>query len=236
MNGKVIEVNNVTKLFGKDGITNISFDVKKGSFHALIGSNGAGKTTLIRSILHLYQKYNGKILINGVETSQAIALKDVSYISEAPKFPSELNAQKYLEWAGLLASKDINGINAQIRDLSTKFGINHILKKNPNKLSSGQKQKLLLIKVLIEEGEIIILDEPTANLDPAARIIFFKEMKKLHDQGKSILVCSHNLEEIEDKATWVTILDRGLVVYNSEHDKLSLSELFQSYVLNKEEK
>lgn len=234
MSEKVIEIKKVSKLFGKDGIKNISFEIKKGAFHALIGSNGAGKTTLIRTILHLYQQFSGEVLINGKKTNVASSLAGVSYISEFSLFPNEFNAQKYLEWSGIIAGKDINGIRANIKEFAEKFQIQHILKKNPNKLSSGQKQKLLLMKILIEEGEMIILDEPTANLDPAARITFFEEMQKLHASGKSILVCSHNLDEIEDKATWVTILDKGKIVYDNAHDSSqTLVQLFQSYVLKK---
>ena len=227
----IVEIRNISKIFGKDGIKNLSFNIQKGSFHVLIGSNGAGKTTMIRTLLHLYQKYDGTIKINGINSSKPESLKGISYISEHALFPNELSAQRYLEWVGLLANKNINGIKVKIENLANKFGIKNILKKNPNKLSSGQKQKLLLIKILIEEGDLIILDEPTANLDPKARIIFFKEIKKLHNDGKSIFVCSHNLDEIEDKATWVTILDKGKIVYDKARNKKSLIKLFQEYAL-----
>lgn len=118
----IIEVDNVTKLFGKDGIWNIYLNIKEKDFHVLIGSNDVGKTTLIRTILRLYQKYDGEIRINSILINH---LK----ISENATFPNEFNAEKHLEWSGILANKNIIGIKVEIEEVSKKFYIVNILKK-----------------------------------------------------------------------------------------------------------
>lgn len=225
-----INFNQISKIFSNEsGIRDISFGVKKGSFHALIGANGAGKTTLIRSLLRLYKKYSGVISINNTINKDKKSFKGVSYISELPIFPGEFTAFQYLMWAGKMAGLNEQEVKLKIERLAAKFHIDIVLNKKPTKFSSGQKQKLMLMKVIIEDADIIIMDEPTANLDPSARIVFFDEIKKIHDKGKTIFLCSHNLDEIEKKVSWVTVLKEGRVTYNAAKDKKELIEIFKTY-------
>lgn len=226
----MLEINNVSKIFkGGDGIKEISFNVKKGSFHALIGPNGAGKTTLIRTILRLYQEYAGEIKINDISTKEITSLKNVSYIGEKSEFPSEFSLRRYLLWAGRLKGFADDKIINDINILCDKFGIGALKRRNPNRFSSGQKQKVMLVKMLIEDNDLIIMDEPTANLDPSSRIVFFEAVKEMNDAGKTVFICSHNLEEIEDKVDFITVLKSGVVTYNGPKKEETLMSIFKKY-------
>ena len=225
-----IEIKELTKIFGNNrGIKNINFDIKKGSFHVLIGPNGSGKTTIIRCLLRVYKEYGGGVAINGIKTTKKIAFSGVGYISEVALFPAGLSAQDVLLWYGKIAGRDENEIRAEIQRYASSFGIGHILDKRPTNFSSGQKQKVMLIKVLIEKADIIIMDEPTSNLDPSARILFFDEIAKLNNDGRTILICSHNLEEVEKKVDWVTVIKDGELMYSSAKTKTTLSNIFRKF-------
>lgn len=228
-NNIMLELSNVSKLFkGGDGIKELSFQVRKGSFHALIGPNGAGKTTMIRTILRLYQEYAGEIKINGVSTKEVAVMKNVSYIGEKSEFPTEFSLKKYLLWAGRLKGFEDFKILNDIDVLCEKFGISSLIKRNPNRFSSGQKQKVMLVKMLIENNDFIIMDEPTANLDPSSRIVFFDAVRDMNKQGKTVLICSHNLEEMEDKVDYVTVLKNGRISFTGPKDG-SLIDTFKKY-------
>ncbi len=134
-------------------------------------------------------------------------------------------------WSGKLAGVDENAVKSKIKDLSIQLSVEKILKRNPNKFSSGEKQKIMLMKILIEDANIIIMDEPTANLDPSARIIFFDEIKKIHEKGKTILICTRNLDETEEKVNFVTVINKGNVVYNNKKSENKLIDIFKEYVL-----
>ncbi len=146
-----IHFQDISKVFSNEsGIREVNFSIKKGSFHALIGANGAGKTTLIRTLLRIYKKYDGEVFINGEVNSNSKSFKGVSYISELPIFPNEFTARQYLMWSGKLAGLNPQKIKIEIDKLSIRFNISQILDKNPNKFSSGQKQKIMLMKILID--------------------------------------------------------------------------------------
>lgn len=227
---KALELKNVSKIFGENqGIFDVCFSIEKGSFHALIGPNGAGKTTLIRTILNIYQEHTGEIYINNILNDDVNAFKGISYIGENARFPQEFSMEEYLVWAGLLGGQNKKQVKNKIYEISKRFKISDLLDKNPNKFSSGQKQKVMLAKILIENSNFIIMDEPTANLDPSARIVFFEEIKKINEEGKTVFICSHNLEEIEDKVTAVTVLKDGKIAYHGKKDNKTLSKIFREF-------
>ncbi len=106
----------------------------------------------------------------------------------------------------------------------------NLAKKSPNSFSSGQKKKILLAQALIHDPKILIMDEPAANLDPRARIEFFETLKKLQNNGKSIFISSHILDEIDKYATHATILDGGKVVFSKKLDEYRKSKQKSLYL------
>lgn len=230
-----IEVNDLTKVFNNGrGSRKINFKVERGSFHVLIGENGAGKTTIIRSLLRLYQEYSGEIIIDGINNSNPQAFKNVGYISETAQFPNAFSVYKYLYWAGILRGVEKNKVKALIDENIRRFNLQKSKKSNPNKLSSGEKKKVLLIKSIIEGCNILIMDEPTANLDPTARLTFFDEIKEMRKNGITIFICSHDLVEIQPYATHTTIISSGEVVHSSKLKSKTLIDLFKEFAYRRE--
>ncbi len=213
-------------------IHNISFSVPKGSFHAFIGENGAGKSTTISMIVGLIDSYEGNIFINdnNVKTTND-ARKYVSYIPDKAIFPNGLNTKNYLLNCGLLKRDDKHLLNQEIEDWAKHLEIEDILNRNPNKLSAGQKKKIFLIRAIIERSQLIVLDEPAANLDPTTRIQLFKTLKYLVDNGTTILISSHILDEIKNYATSATFINKGRFIWSGPVSWNQITDIYANYYL-----
>ncbi|MDD7893385.1 ABC transporter ATP-binding protein [Metamycoplasma hyosynoviae] len=193
-------------------LDDVNFVVKKGEFHGFIGNNGAGKTTTIRLILNYYQDGFGKIFINGIDSKNKRSKDKIGYIPEISVFPKNITIFEYLYFFATLSNIDKKKAEIKVEQLMTKYGFSKdFFNKSADKLSSGQKKKILLMQALINDPEILILDEPTANLDPTARNEFFEVIKQLHKEGKTILISSHILTELEKYIDSFTILENGKV-------------------------
>ncbi|MCP4336912.1 MAG: ABC transporter ATP-binding protein [Mycoplasma sp.] len=217
-----IEVKNFTKKYKrneKPAVDNINFKVKQGSFHGFIGANGAGKTTTIKSLIGAYANFKGKINFFGVQHNWPSSKKKIGYIPEKTTFPIGIKTITYLKWFGFLSGLSFKESKFRALRLLEEQGLLELANKKPNKFSSGQKKSIILIQALLHEPRILIMDEPAANLDPTARIIFFNQLKKLQKQGITIFISSHILSELEKYISSVTILDGGKVVYCSELNK-----------------
>ena len=218
----LLKVNHLTKRYRKNlppAIKDISFKVGHGEFHAFIGGNGAGKTTTIKSIVGAYAKYEGSIYISGWLNKTTQAKSHIGYIPEIAKFPEGMSSRNYLIQMALLSGvKKEDAIS--YADLTLKkFKMDKLAKKSPNTFSSGQKKKILLAQALVHNPELLIMDEPAANLDPTARIEFFDTIKQLQQEGKSIFISSHILSEVDKYATHATILDGGKIVFTGDLNK-----------------
>ncbi|CAM9119533.1 ABC transporter ATP-binding protein [Mycoplasma marinum] len=229
-----LEVVKIEKTFKKNKILKAcSFKIKKGSFHALVGENGAGKTTLIKTIIGGFPIEKGKILFNGLDVEKNIQEKNIlSYVPEKAIFPNNMNLYAYLKLIWKLKGKELDNMDKQIKHLLNQFDLMDRKNINPNRLSSGQKKKIFLIKILIEKPEIIILDEPAANLDPTARFLFFEELKKINAQGVTVLITSHIISEISKYVNGATFIRKGEIVFTGDIEKDKLEEKFQEIVIN----
>ncbi|WP_412031769.1 ABC transporter ATP-binding protein [Metamycoplasma buccale] len=213
-----ISIQHVTKIFKNiTGTPNrvlddISFEVKKGEFHGFIGNNGTGKTTTIRLILNYYEDGYGKIFINGINSKDPKAKEKLGYIPEISVFPKNLTIYEYLYYFAKLSKLSTQEAKDRVSYLMKKYGFSdEQFKKSAEKLSSGQKKKVLLMQALLNDPDILIMDEPAANLDPSARIEFYEAVSELHKQGKTILMSSHILSELEKYIDSVTVFEGGHV-------------------------
>lgn len=211
-------VNKLSKSYGRNkyAIKNVSFKVYKGEFHGFIGANGAGKTTTIKSIIGAYAKYEGNIQIFGKLNRSIAAKKHLGYIPETARFPENMTTEKYLSYMAYLSGYDQKAADEFAIVKIKELGLKKVAKKSPNNFSSGQKKKVLLAQALIGDPDLIIMDEPAANLDPIARNIFFGELKKLQKKGKSIFISSHILTELNNFVDSVTIIDGGKVAFTGK--------------------
>ncbi|MFV8473466.1 ABC transporter ATP-binding protein [Mycoplasma sp. 4F] len=232
----ILEVKNLSKVYQDKhearGIFNLNFAVPKGSFHAFIGENGAGKTTTIKSIIGSYDKYDGEILINGINARKPESKAKLGYVPENAIFPKELTTWEYLYSLALLSGMPKAQAKDKINMLLEKFEISSLSKSKPYAFSSGQKKKVLLIQALINDPDLIILDEPAANLDPTARYQLFSLLEDLHKEGKSIFISSHVLSEIDKYVDSYTLIHHGKIV-SSGIKKQPLEDIFYEKVIKK---
>lgn len=199
----------------KLGVDDISFEIKKGQFHGFIGDNGAGKTTTIRSILGFYPSVFGKIYIDKYCSKDKNAKKMLGYIPETALFPKQLTVREYLQACAEMSGLTKEQSKQKIELLLEKYNFNvPELNKSPAQMSSGQKKTVLLMQALLNDPDILILDEPAANLDPTARIRFYEQISKLHKEGKTILISSHIIDELEQYIDSYTVLSQGKVLHS----------------------
>ena len=207
----MIKVNNLTKKFGSHlSLDAINCEFNKNESIALMGANGAGKTTLIRSILGYYHPNSGQVSINGLDPikDRVKVLKDISFVPQLPP-PIKLSINELMQYISISTDVDRDLIMHYANEM--KLDIKSNLNKSFFKLSGGMKQKLLIAISLAKKSDIIIYDEPTANLDPKARDDFYKLLKQNEDE-KVLLFVTHRLEEVKDLVNRQIYMDLGKIV------------------------
>lgn len=238
MNSKniALKVENVYMKYNKKDLSyaleDVSFEVKKGDFHAFIGENGAGKSTTIKIISGLNNDYDGNVFINNKNIKKDISGREYfCYIPDKIVFPTNVSAFDYLYTIALLVRNDKEKLKIEINNLFQKFEIEECKKRNPNKLSSGQIKKILLIQAIIEKAEIIILDEPAAFLDPTARMFLFETLKEMNDNGVTIIISSHILDEIKKYINSATFIKKGKIQWSGQVKNDELIKKYKKYIL-----
>jgi ABC-2 type transport system ATP-binding protein len=207
----MIEIKNLTKKFGSTiSLDDVSIAFNKNDSIALMGANGAGKTTLIRSILGYYHPSSGSVLVNGLDPikERQNVLKNISFVPQLPP-PIKLSISELIQYIEVSADVKRETILDHANEM--KLDIKANLYKSFFKLSGGMKQKLLIAIALAQESEIIIFDEPTANLDPKARDDFYRLLEG-KQKDKVLLFVTHRLEEVKDLVNREVYMDLGKVV------------------------
>ena len=236
-----IEVINLSKKYkSSEAVKNISFKINENEIIGLLGPNGCGKTTTIGMILGLLKPTSGKVLINGIdiEKNKISLLHKMNFISPYIELPKKLSVRQNLIVYGKLYS--IKNLNEQINYLSNKLRLNELLDKVTGELSSGQKNRVSLAKALINDPEVLLLDEPTASLDPETGdfvrtfIESYKKEKKI-----SILLASHNMDEVKRLCASVLMMKDGSIVDSGapdylikKHGRKNLEEVFLEIARN----
>ncbi|RLA74783.1 MAG: ABC transporter ATP-binding protein [Epsilonproteobacteria bacterium] len=207
----MIEVKNLTKKFGSHvSLDNINIEFNKNDYIALMGANGAGKTTLIRSILGYYHPNSGNVLINGLDPikERIKVLENISFVPQLPP-PIKLSIAELMQYISVSAGVDKELIKHYANEM--KLDITANINKSFFALSGGMKQKLLIAISLAKKSNIIIYDEPTANLDPKARDDFYRLLKQNEDD-KVLLFVTHRLEEVEQIVNRQVYMDMGKII------------------------
>ncbi len=221
-----LEIINLSKTFNKkDAVKNISFKLNKNEIVGILGPNGCGKTTTIGMILGLLKPSNGKVLINGIEieTRRVDLLDNLNFISPYIELPKRLTVKQNLEVYGRLY--DVKDLKFKIEYLTEKLRLKEILHKITGELSSGQKNRVSLAKSIINDPNVLLLDEPTASLDPETGDFvrsFLEDYQK--EKRSSILLASHNMAEVERLCSSVLMMNRGSII-----DKGSPIELIKKH-------
>jgi len=208
----LIELKNIEKSFGKyQVLKNISLNIEPGKITAIVGPNGSGKTTIIKSILGLVQPDKGEILFNNKSViKEYLYRKDIGYMPQAASFPDNLTVNEVFNMISDIRMQQMNG-NAELINI---LNLQPELNKKIRTLSGGNKQKVSACIALMFNPKIIILDEPTAGLDPAASANLKKKIVEQRDAGKTIILTSHIMAEIEELSDNILFLIEGKIVYD----------------------
>ena len=209
-----IEVINLSKSYKtKKAVNNISFKIDENEIVGLLGPNGCGKTTTIGMILGLLKPTSGQVLINGknIENNKISILHKMNFISPYIELPKKLTVKQNLIVYGKLYN--IKNLNERINFLSEKLRLGDLLDKITGELSSGQKNRVSLAKALINDPTVLLLDEPTAALDPETADFIRTFLEKLREEKKiSILLASHNMDEVKRLCNSVMMMKDGNIV------------------------
>ncbi|KKP81314.1 MAG: ABC-type transport system, ATP-binding component [Candidatus Levybacteria bacterium GW2011_GWB1_35_5] len=223
MSQKVLEVKNLTKKFGKfTAVNNISFDIKEGEILGLLGPNGAGKTTTIHMLLDVMDPTNGSISYFGkpLKGNRSEILKKLNFSSAYISLPWLFTVEEVLNvFANLY---EVPNKQTRIKRLLSEFEIEHLRKKSIHMLSAGEMARLLLTKAFINYPKIILLDEPTASLDPDIAVKIREFLRRQQKEYKvSMLFTSHNMSEVEEMCDNIVFLNKGKIIAKDKPENLS---------------
>ncbi|MGL6125013.1 MAG: ABC transporter ATP-binding protein [Metamycoplasmataceae bacterium] len=214
-------------------LKNINFEVERGQFHAFIGENGAGKSTTIRILTGLNNDFEGDLIINELDIRNNIKARNkLCYIPDKTTFPTGISAYDFVYNLALLERNDKEKLRIDLEEWIDKLNLREHMSRNPNKLSSGQAKKILLMRAALEKSEIIILDEPVAFLDPTSRLQFFELLKELNKNGVTIFMSSHILDEIKNYIDSVTFIKKGEIKWSGKLKGEQLIEKYKEVILN----
>lgn len=203
----------------------LTLSVKKGEFLAIVGKSGSGKTTAVNQIGCLDSPSEGEVILDGINTSHLsesrlaiIRGKKIGYIFQKFNLIKTLSAQENVELPMIFQNIPTDERKRRAKELLTKLDMGDRLINKPSELSGGQQQRVAIARALANEPEIILADEPTGNLDSKTGIMVMDYLKKLHEEGKTIILVTHD-EKLSSYAQRIITLVDGKVIENKENSK-----------------
>ena len=241
MSSAIIEVNNLIKQFRNSlAVNNLSFKINKGTIIGLLGPNGCGKTTTMGMMLGLIKPTSGTVFIKGQnienEKNRTNILEKMNFISPYIELPKKLTVEENLKVYGRMYG--VNNLQDKISDLMKQLNLFDFKKRKTGELSSGQKNRVSLAKALINDPEILLLDEPTASLDPDVGDYIRTYIENFASKrGTTILLASHNMNEVERLCSEVMMMKKGKIIDKgtcssliNKHGRKNLEETFLKIV------
>ena len=236
-----IEIKNLNKEYNNIlAVKNLNFTINKGSIVGLLGPNGCGKTTTIGMMLGLIKPTSGTVFINGQnienENYRTKILEKVNFISPYVELPKKLTVEENLKVYGTMYG--VTNLKDKISDLMRELNLLEFKKRKTGELSSGQKNRVSLAKALINDPEILLLDEPTASLDPDVGDYIRTYIESFASKkGATILLASHNMNEVERLCNEVMMMKNGEIIDKGtcndlikKHGRKNLEETFLKIV------
>ncbi|MCA9029291.1 MAG: ABC transporter ATP-binding protein [Planctomycetaceae bacterium] len=219
----IIEIRNVTHLFKQHrALDGISFEVKPQSLHGFVGPNGAGKTTTLKLICTLLKPQNGTIRVFGIDVRDNVKAirRRLGYMPDHFSMYRQMTVFEYLDFFAAaygFSLSDRTRIVGDVLALTDMDGRKNDLIQG---LSRGMQQRVSLARVLVNDPQLLLLDEPASGLDPRARIELMEILRELRRMGKTIFISSHILTELAELCDSVTIIDRGHTKFSGAMDEL----------------
>ena len=235
MSSIAIEINNLYKQYRNTlAVKNINFKINKGAIIGLLGPNGCGKSTTIGMMLGLIKPTSGTVVINGqnIENNRTSLLEKMNFISPYAELPKKLTVEENLKVYGRLYG--VKNLKDRIYNVMKKLNLTQFITRKTGELSSGQKNRVSLAKALINDPEILLLDEPTASLDPDVGDYIREIIEDFAaNKGTTILLASHNMNEVERLCDEVMMMKNGEIIDKGKsidlidkHGRKNLEEVF----------
>jgi len=219
----ILKISNLTKKYGLlTAVSNLSFDIEKGSIYGILGPNGSGKSTTLGIVLNVVNKTAGDFSWFGGSLTTHQALKKVGAIIERPNFYPYMTAYQNLKLVCKIKGVSFDSIEKTLKIV----GLDDRKHSKFSTFSLGMKQRLAIASALLNDPEILILDEPTNGLDPQGIHQIREIIKTISQQGTTILLASHLLDEVEKVCTHVVVLRKGKNLYSGRVDELISSHGF----------
>ena len=213
----ILTINNLTKKYGYiTAVKNLTFNIEKGNIYGILGPNGSGKSTTLGVVLNVVNKTSGNFSWYGGKLSTHQALKKVGAIIERPNFYPYMTAHQNLKLVCKIKGVDNDRIDEKLKIVDLLDRRNHMFKT----FSLGMKQRLAIASALLNNPEILILDEPTNGLDPQGIHQVREIIKEIANNGTTILLASHLLDEVEKVCTHVVVLRKGEKLYSGRVDEM----------------
>ena len=215
----MISVKNLYKSFGQIQVLNdVSFDVEAGKVIAVLGPNGSGKTTILKTMLGMVIPQKGKIVFNGQRLNgQCDYRKKIGYLPQIAQFPSNLRVKELIKMI-----KSVRNVPSNEEELIETFGLQRFLNERLGNLSGGTKQKVNIVLTFMFDSPLIILDEPTAGLDPLSLIHLKELIAKEKAAGKTFLVTTHIMSLVEELADEIIFLLEGKIYFQGSVEELKI--------------
>ena len=226
-----IEVNNLTKKFGNfTAVQDMNFQLESGKIYGIVGPNGAGKSTLMAMIMGSLFPSSGGGNVFGYPLASTQALKILGYSPEFTSFYTDMKCYEYLWYMGCLSGLSEKESAARTKELLQQFELTEHKDRKVAKFSTGMKKKVSLAQAMIHHPKVLLLDEPTANLDPTSRQEILETVRKMvQDEHLTVLISSHVLTELETVINHVLMIDHGRLILNAPLSEAQ--EMFKQGIL-----
>ncbi len=222
-----IAVNNISKRFGEvQALDNVSFDINPGEIFGLLGPNGAGKTTMIRIILDIYKADKGTVSILGGPMTEA-KKNQIGYLPEERGLYQDIQLDRCLIFLASLKGMEPILANQKIAEYLERFDLASASKKKVKELSKGMQQKAQLISALVHNPDILIIDEPFSALDPINTQMVKDLLLEERNNGKTIIMCTHQMAQVEQLCDRLVLIDHGQLVLEG-----ALAEIRKKFASN----
>src|SRR6516165_1096416 len=212
----IVETRKLTKIYRdfwgrqkKVALRALNIEIRRGEIFGLLGPNGSGKTTTIKLLLGLLFPTDGEAFIFGKPAADVAKNERIGYLPEESYLYRFLNAEETLDFYGRLFNLDPKVREKRAQELIEKVDLKADRKRNLREYSKGMRQRIGLAQALINDPDLVILDEPTSGLDPLGAVWMKKLIVDLKRQGKTVLMCSHRLEDVQDICDHIAILSEG---------------------------
>lgn len=227
-----IEIQNVDKFYGrKQALDNVTLTIHQGMF-GLLGRNGAGKTTLMKTLATLHKKQKGKITVCGIPIEQAKEIRSITgYLPQDFSMYPSMTVEESLDYLGILSGMDANLRKERIQMLLKRVNLTEHRKRKVRALSGGMKRRLGIAQALLHDPKVLIVDEPTAGLDPEERIRFRNLLCEVAEE-RIVILSTHIVGDIEATCEDIAIMNEGRILWQGTVSELLHNATGKVFTIN----